>query len=147
MFGFLTVYTDNNSGNIHDKMVNKLFVASTKRNKMPPEKSLGVGWDSLSFLSTRYCSSSCCPTKHLIWSDLPESSRFSIVPLSFPIKCRGRQHCLCRFFGFWGISHYPLQIKRLLGPVTERGGYQRPSSMAINTTTTLDSFGLLDPAF
>ena len=30
-------------------MVNKLFVASTTRNKMQPEKSLGVGWDSLKF--------------------------------------------------------------------------------------------------
>ena len=70
---------------------------------------------------------------------------FSIVPSSFSIKCGGRQQCLRRLFGFWGISHYPLQIKRLPGPVTERGGNQRPPSMAINTTTTLDSFGLLDP--
>ena len=30
---------DDNSGNIHDKMVNKLFVASTTRNKMPPTKA------------------------------------------------------------------------------------------------------------
>ena len=30
-------------------MVNKLFVASTTRNKMPPEKRPGVGWDSLKF--------------------------------------------------------------------------------------------------
>ena len=29
---------DGKCGNIHDKMVNKLFVASTTRNKMPPEK-------------------------------------------------------------------------------------------------------------
>ena len=28
--------------------------------------------------------------------------------------------------------------------MTEGGGYQRPPSMAINTTTTLDSFGFLD---
>ena len=45
------------------------------------------------------------------------------------------------------ISHYPLQIKRLPGPVTERGGNQRPPSIAINTTTTLDFIGLLDPPF
>ena len=43
---------------------------------------------------------------------------------------------LHRLFGFWGIYHYPLQTKRLLGPVTEQGGHQRPPSMAINTTTT-----------
>ena len=30
---------DDNSGHIHDKMVNKLFVASTTRNKMPPRKA------------------------------------------------------------------------------------------------------------
>ena len=30
-------------------MVNKLVVASTTKNKMPPEKSLGIGWDSLRF--------------------------------------------------------------------------------------------------
>ena len=48
---------------------------------------------------------------------------------------------------FWFLRNYPLQIKRLPGPVTERGGNQRPPSMAINTTTTLDSFGLLDPPF
>ena len=30
-------------------MVNKLLVASTTRNKMQPEKSLGLGWDSLKF--------------------------------------------------------------------------------------------------
>ena len=30
---------DDNSGNIHDKMVNKLFVASTTRNKMKPRKA------------------------------------------------------------------------------------------------------------
>ena len=46
---------------------------------------------------------------------------------------------------FWFLRNYPLQIKRL--PVTERGGYPRPPSMAINTTATLDSFGLLDPLF
>ena len=40
LFGFLTVYTRRhmNSGNIHDQMVNKRFVASTTRNKMPPKK-------------------------------------------------------------------------------------------------------------
>ena len=37
----------------------------------------------------------------------------------------------------------PITIKRLPGPVTERGGYQRPPSMAINTTTTFDFFGFL----
>ena len=72
---------------------------------------------------------------------------FSIVPSSFSIKCGGRQQCLRRLFGFWGISHYPLQIKRLPGPVTEWWGNQRPPSMAINMTTTLDSFGWLDPPF
>ena len=78
----------------------------------------------------------------------PESYRFRLcMPSSFPIKCGVRQHCLRHLFGFWGKSHYPLQIKRLPGPVTERRGYQRPPSMAINTTTTLDSFGLLDPPF
>ena len=41
----------------------------------------------------------------------------------------------------------PFWFLRLPGPVTERGGNQRPPSMAINTTTTLDSFGLLDPPF
>ena len=35
-------------------MINKLFVASTTRNKMPVEKRLGVVWDSLKFLSTPY---------------------------------------------------------------------------------------------
>ena len=30
-------------------MVNKLLVASTTRNKMQPEKSQGLGWDSLKF--------------------------------------------------------------------------------------------------
>ena len=30
---------DDNSGKIHDKMVNKLFVASTTRNKMLPRKA------------------------------------------------------------------------------------------------------------
>ena len=69
------------------------------------------------------------------------------MPSSFPIKCGGRQHCLRRLFGFWGIKHYPLKIKRLPGPVTEQGGYQRPLSMAINTTATLDYFGLLDRPF
>ena len=63
---------------------------------------------------------------------------FSIVPSSFSMKCGGRQQRLRRLFRFWGISHYPLQIKRLPGPVTERGGTQRPPSMAIKTTTTLD---------
>ena len=47
----------------------------------------------------------------------------------------------------WNMAHYPLQIKRLPGPVTRMKGSQRPPSMAINTTTTLDSFGLLDPSF
>ena len=37
----------------------------------------------------------------------------------------------------------PITIKRLPGPVTERGGYQRPPSMVINTTTTFDFFGFL----
>ena len=41
----------------------------------------------------------------------------------------------------------PFWFLRLPGPVTERGGNQRPPSMAINTTTALDSFGLLDPPF
>ena len=41
---------EDNSRNIHDKMVNKLFVASTTRNQMPQEKNLGVGWEvSLKF--------------------------------------------------------------------------------------------------
>ena len=50
---------------------------------------------------------------------------------------------------FWFLRNiaYLLQITRLPGPVTERGGNQRPLSMAINTTTTLDSFRLLDPPF
>ena len=26
------------------------------------------------------------------------------------VKCGGRQQCLRRLFGFWGISHYPLPI-------------------------------------
>ena len=30
-----------NSGNIHDEKVNKLFVASTTRTKMPPKKARG----------------------------------------------------------------------------------------------------------
>ena len=30
---------DDNCGNLHDKMVKKLFVASTTRNKMPPRKA------------------------------------------------------------------------------------------------------------
>ena len=48
-------------------------------------------------------------------------------------------------FCFSGIE---AQIKRLPRPVTERGGFQRPPSMAIlNTPMTLDSFGLLDPLF
>ena len=33
------------------------------------------------------------------------------------------------------------------GSETERGGYQQPPSMDINTATTLDSFGLLDLPF
>ena len=43
IFGFLTVYQDDNSRNIHDKIINTLFFASTAINKMLPEKSLGVG--------------------------------------------------------------------------------------------------------
>ena len=45
---------------------------------------------------------------------------------------------------FWFLRNIELPItnyKRLPGPVTERGGNQRPPSMAINTTTILDSFG------
>ena len=40
-FGFFTVYTGRqlNPGTFYDEMLNKLFVASTARNKMPPEKS------------------------------------------------------------------------------------------------------------
>ena len=30
---------DDNSGNIHDKMVNRQFVSSTTRNKMRPRKA------------------------------------------------------------------------------------------------------------
>ena len=47
---------------------------------------------------------------------------------------------------FWFLRNIALpitEIKRLSGPVTEQGGCQRPPSMAINTTTTLESFGLL----
>ena len=42
IFGFLTVCTGVNSGNIYDGMVNKLFVPSTTRNRMPPKRRLGV---------------------------------------------------------------------------------------------------------
>ena len=40
--GYLVSYQfahNDNSRNIHDEMVNKLFVASTTRNKMPPKKA------------------------------------------------------------------------------------------------------------
>ena len=44
MFSYsLPLTQDDNFGNIYDEMVNKLFVASTTRNKMPPEKDLRVG--------------------------------------------------------------------------------------------------------
>ena len=36
-FGFRTLTQDDNSRNIHDKMVKKLFVASITRNEMPPK--------------------------------------------------------------------------------------------------------------
>ena len=63
-------------------MVNKLFVASTTRNKMPPKRRPGVIETVWSFLSTcwpRYYCPLCCPTWHLFWSH-PEQSRFFIVP-------------------------------------------------------------------
>ena len=34
---------DDNSRNIHDKIINKLFLASITRNKTRPEKNVGVG--------------------------------------------------------------------------------------------------------
>ena len=46
-----------NSGNIHDEIVNKLFAASTTRTKMPPKKARGrlrqseVSFHSLTTLS------------------------------------------------------------------------------------------------
>ena len=62
---------------------------------MRPEKSLGVGWDSL-----RFSFHSLLLPIMLSWS---YQESFSIVPSSFPIKCERRQHCLRRLFGFWGI--------------------------------------------
>ena len=38
IFGFLTVYTRDNSGNIHDKMVTKLLVASTTTKQNAAKK-------------------------------------------------------------------------------------------------------------
>ena len=99
---------------IHDKMINTLFVASTAINKMLPEKSLGVGWDSLKFSFHSLLLPIVFPTRHLSWS-YSESSRFSIVPSSFPIKFGGCQHCLHRLFSAfyvseeYSITHYKLK--------------------------------------
>ena len=129
-------------------MVNKLFVAPTDEKQKAAKKSLLVGWDSLKFsLHSLLLLIMLSHQVFVLVSSRISQIMFSIVPSSFSIKCGGRQQCLRRLFGLWGISYYLLQIKRLPGPVTERGGNQRPPSMAINATTTLNSFGLLDPPF
>ena len=134
---------DDNSRNIHDKMVNKLFVASTTKNKMPPEKSLGVGWDSLkfSFHSLLLLILLSHQAFILVWSRIIHI--FDRVLVISDKVWRTTTLFASPFWCLRNIQHYSL----LPEPVTERGGYQRPLSMVINTTTTLDSFRLLDPPF
>ena len=125
-------------------MVNKLFVASTTRNKMPPEKSLGIGWDSLKF--SFHSLLLLIMLSHQVF-DLVLSRVIQIFDRAIVISDTVWRTSTLFASPFWSLRDIPITNERLPGPVTERGGYQRPPSMAINTTTTFDSFGLLDPPF
>ena len=74
---------------------------------MPPEKSLGIRWDSLKFSLPSLLLLIMLSHQYLAWS-YPELSRFSIVPSSFPIKCGERQHCLPS--PFWFLTNIALPI-------------------------------------
>ena len=111
-------------------MVNKLFVASTTRNKMPPEKSLGVGWESLkcSFYLLLLLIMLSPQAFVLVSSRIIQIFDRAIV-IS---KCGGRQHSVCVAFLLseeYSITHY--KLKDCLDPwqneVTTSDRYQWPS--------------------
>ena len=120
-------------------MVNKLFVASTTRNKMPPEKSLGIGWDSLKFSFHSLLLLIMLSHQAFV---LVLSRIIQIFDGAIVISDKIWRTSILFASPFWFLRNIALslKIKRLPGPVTERGGYQRPPSMTINTTTTLDFF-------
>ena len=109
-------------------MVNMQFIASTTRNKMPPKRRLGIGWESLK-LWPRYW----CPSYHVplgIHSGFHlEPSRFSIVQCHrrHLRTSRGDVNIICvDNLGFWGITHYLTDCQLL----------QQNDVMAINVPTT-----------
>ena len=91
-------------------MVNKLFVASTTRNKMPPEKSLGVGWGSLKF-SFHSLLLLIMLFHQAFVLVLPRIIQIFDRAIVIPIKCGGRQHCLRRLLisEEHSITHYKLK--------------------------------------
>ena len=119
-------------------MVNKLHVCCLDNEKQNTtrRKPRGRLRQSEVFFPLVIVANRVVSPAHLSWS-YPESSRFSIVHV-IPIKCGRRQHCLRCLFGFWGVKNYPSQIKRL--PWTCDRTRRLPPSVAINTTTTFDSF-------
>ena len=91
-------------------MVNKVVFALTTRNEMPPEKSLGVGWDSLKFSFHSLLLLIMLSNRHLSWS-YPESSRFWPCHRHF-WKCVKDVNIVCVVFLVseeCSITHYKLK--------------------------------------
>ena len=117
----------------------KLFVASTTRNKMPPEKNLRVGWDSLKF------SFHSLTTLLLL---IMLSHQAFVLVLSGIIQIFDRAIVISDNLWrtstlfvppFWFPRNIASPFTNCLDPsVTEWGGNQRLQSMGINTKTTLD---------
>ena len=113
-------------------MPNKLFVASTTRNKMPPEKGLGVRKDSLKF------------SFHSLLLPIMLSHQAFVSGLiqNHPYFRSCHRH--------FGQSVDDVNIVCFAFLVSEEYSIETAwtcDRMPISATTTLDSFGLLDPPF
>ena len=95
---------------------------------------------SSSTVLLHYCCSSCCPTRHLSWS-YPESSRFLIMPSSFPIKCVWRTSTSFPSL-FWFLRNIALPITNQKTAWTWNRMRRQPST-AINGHQYDYDFGFL----
>ena len=125
---------NDNSANIRVEMVNKLFVDSTTRYRMPP-KRLGLGWDSLKF--SFHSLTTLSSANHVVLPGICPDLNVAFTIKLMSIVVRPRQpmtEALSQRNGWqWQIYKLEVNVPRTIG-ILPAAGFRSMSIVSSSST-------------